>query len=119
MSKYITACFYEYVLKLQLYDLDKQIGLEAVDILDEACQEESFLEAVVLQQPQLPHLGEKGASLLTRFFSVKRGYSLMSRLGYIDRAIEMWFKVSVCVRWCVKWKETIHLHCKFLYQESN
>ena len=80
---------------MQLYDLDKQIGLEAVDILDEACQEESFLEAVVLQQPHLTHLGEKGASLLTRFFSVKRGYSLMSRLGYIDRAINMWFKVSM------------------------
>ena len=68
--------------------------MEAVDILDEACQEESFLEAVVLQQPHLAHLGEKGASLLTRFFSVKRGYSLMSRLGYIDRAINMWFKVK-------------------------
>ena len=74
--------------------MDKQIGLEAVDILDEACQEESFLETLVLQQPQLVHLGEKGAALLTKFFSVKRGYSLMSRLGYIDRAINMWFKVS-------------------------
>ena len=80
---------------MQLYDLDKQIGLEAVDILDEACQEESFLEALVIQQPHLMHLGEKGAALLTRFFSVKRGYSLMSRLGYIDRAINMWFKVRV------------------------
>ena len=80
---------------MQLYDLDKQIGLEAVDILDEACQEESFLEALVLQQPHLVHLGEKGASLLTKFFSVKRGYSLMSRLGYIDRAVNMWFEVSV------------------------
>ena len=79
---------------MQLYDLDKQIGLEAVDILDEACQEESFLETLVLQQPQLVHLGEKGAALLTKFFSVKRGYTLMSRLGYIDRAINMWFKVS-------------------------
>ena len=84
-----------FVFSVQLYDLDKQIGLEAVDILDEACQEESFLEALVLQQPHLTHLGEKGASLLTKFFSVKRGYSLMSRLGYIDRAVNMWFKVSV------------------------
>lgn len=83
---------------MQLYDVDKQVGLEAVDILDEACQEESFLETLVLQQPHLMHLGEKGAALLTRFFSVKRGYSLMSRLGYIDRAISMWFKVrrNVC-----------------------
>ena len=53
---------------------------------------------MVLQQPHLVHLGEKGASLLTRFFSVKRGYSLMTRLDYIDRAINTWFKVCVRVQ---------------------
>ena len=32
--------------RLQLYDLDKQVALEAVDILDEACEEEvGFMHA--------------------------------------------------------------------------
>ena len=69
--------------------------MEAVDILDEGCEEENFLEALVLQQPQLLHLGEKGAALFTRFFSVKRGFTLMSRLGYLEKMLKSWFQVSV------------------------
>lgn len=79
---------------LQLYDTDKMVAIEAVDILDEACETESFLKALVLQQPQLLHLGEKGAAIQTRFFSVKRGFALMSRLGYLDTVQESWKKVS-------------------------
>ncbi len=71
--------------------------MEAVDILDEACEEETFLEALVLEQPQLLHLGEKGAALLTRFFSVKRGFTLMSRLGYLQLTLNNWFTVCTCI----------------------
>ncbi len=67
--------------------------MEAVDILDEACEEENFLEALVLEQPQLLHLGQKGAALLTRFFSVKRGFNLMSRLGYLQLTLGKWITV--------------------------
>lgn len=81
------------LLHSQLYDTDKEVAIEAADILDEACEEDSFLKALVLQQPQLLHLGEKGASIQTRFFSVKRGFALMSRLGYLDRLQESWSKV--------------------------
>ena len=78
---------------LQLYDTDKEVAIEAADILDEACDEESFLKALVLQQPQLLHLGEKGASIQTRFFSVKRGFALMARLGYLDWLQQKWKEV--------------------------
>ena len=79
----------------QLYDTDKQVALETVDILDEACEEETFLEALVIQHPQLLFLGEKGGSLLTRFFSVKRGFNLMSRFGYTKTMVERWIKVPI------------------------
>jgi hypothetical protein len=79
----------------QLYDTDKEVAIEAADILDEACEEESFLKALVLQQPQLQHLGEKGASIQTRFFSVKRGFTLLSRLGYLEELQRKWRKVRV------------------------
>lgn len=78
-----------------MYDTDRQVAMEAVDILDEACEEETFLEALVLEQPQLLHLGEKGAALLTRFFSVKRGFTLMSRLGYLQLTLNNWFTVHL------------------------
>ena len=81
-------------LQFQLYDLEKEVAIEALDILDEACEEDSFLKALVLQQPQLLHLGEKGAALLTRFFSVRRGFTLMSQLGYLDVVLEKWNKVG-------------------------
>lgn len=80
-------------MPLQLYDIDRQVAMEAVDILDEACEEENFLEALVLEQPQLLHLGQKGAALLTRFFSVKRGFTLMSRLGYLQLTLDRWITV--------------------------
>ena len=74
--------------------------MEAVDILDEACDEDTFLEALVLEQPQLLHLGEKGAALFTRFFSVKRGFTLMSRMGYLELQLENWFKVISTMELC-------------------
>lgn len=78
-----------------MYDTDKEVAIEAADILDEACEEESFLKALVLQQPQLLHLGEKGAAIQTRFFSVKRGFALMSRLGYLEKVQEKWSEVLI------------------------
>ena len=56
---------------------------------------QSFLEALVLQQPALLHLSERGVSLLTRFFSVKRGFSLLSRLGHLKTELEAWLKVVI------------------------
>ncbi len=102
--RFITLCFLLPCTCLfphpptQLYDTDKVVAIEAADILDEACEEESFLKALVLQQPQLLHLGEKGASIQTRFFSVQRGFTLMARLGYLDSLQERWSKVSLV--WC-------------------
>lgn len=95
----------------QLYDIDKVVAIEALDILDEACEEESFLKALVLQEPQLLHLGEKGAALQTRFFSVKRGFALMSRLGYLESMQEKWSKVSTVCKY-------IYNNLFYIYVES-
>ncbi|KAL5486702.1 hypothetical protein EMCRGX_G019218 [Ephydatia muelleri] len=80
------------LLITQLYDLDKEVAMEAIDILDEACDQESFLEALVLQHPALLHLGERGVSLFTRFIAVKRGFTRISALGYLEPLLERWFE---------------------------
>ena len=46
----------------------------------------------MLQQPALLHL-KKGVTLFTRFISVKRGYTLLSRLGHLKTELDEWFKV--------------------------
>lgn len=80
------------LLIAQLYDLDKEVAMEAIDILDEACDQESFLEALVLQHPALLHLGERGVSLFTRFIAVKRGFARISALGYLEPLLKKWFE---------------------------
>ena len=62
---------------------------------------QSFLEALVLQHPALLHLSERGVSLLTRFISVKRGYSLLSRLGHLKTELDAWLKVIIIVINCI------------------
>ena len=54
---------------------------------------QSFLDVLVLQQPALLHLSEKGVSLFTRFVSVKRGYTMLSELGHLKNELEAWMKV--------------------------
>ena len=89
------------------------MAIEAADILDEACEEESFLKALVLQQPQLLHLGEKGAAIQTRYFSVKRGFALMSRLGYLEAVQERWSKVGKGVAICGFYGQVQKTHCPY------
>ncbi|CAI8054557.1 Rapamycin-insensitive companion of mTOR [Geodia barretti] len=75
----------------QLYDLERRVALEAVEILDEACEEENFLEALLLQQPALLHLGEKGAAVFTRFISIRRGFTLLQKLMLFESLMEKWY----------------------------
>ncbi|XP_065904435.1 rapamycin-insensitive companion of mTOR-like isoform X3 [Dysidea avara] len=79
------------MLVTQLYDVDEEVAMKAVDILDEACEEESCLIALIIHRPALLHLAEKGVSLLTRFISTSRGFTLMKELGYLDSELLRWF----------------------------
>ncbi len=54
---------------------------------------QSFLDVLVLQQPALLHLSEKGVSLFTRFVSVKRGYTMLSDLGHLKDELNAWVEV--------------------------
>ncbi|XP_052412366.1 rapamycin-insensitive companion of mTOR isoform X1 [Carassius gibelio] len=80
------------LLVTQLHDHNKTISMEALDILDEACEEKANLHALIHMKPALSHLGEKGLLLLLRFLSIPKGFSYLNERGYVSKQLEKWQK---------------------------
>ncbi|KAM3874200.1 rapamycin-insensitive companion of mTOR-like [Diretmus argenteus] len=80
------------LLVTQLHDRNKTISMEALDILDEACEDTANLHALIQMKPALTHLGDKGVLLLLRFLSIPKGFSYLSERGYITKQLEKWQK---------------------------
>lgn len=55
------------LLITQLHDKARTISGLALDILDEACEDDANLHSLVHMRPPLLHMGDKGALLLTRY----------------------------------------------------
>ncbi|XP_030048917.1 rapamycin-insensitive companion of mTOR [Microcaecilia unicolor] len=80
------------LLVTQLHDKNKTISSEALDILDEACEDKANLHALIQMKPALSHLGDKGLLLLLRFLSIPKGFSYLNERGYIAKQMEKWQK---------------------------
>ncbi|NXA44931.1 RICTR protein, partial [Nothocercus julius] len=79
-------------LVTQLHDKNKTISSEALDILDEACEDKANLHALIQMKPALSHLGDKGLLLLLRFLSIPKGFSYLNERGYVTKQMEKWQK---------------------------
>ncbi|MBN3289821.1 RICTR protein, partial [Polypterus senegalus] len=80
------------LLVTQLHDKNKSISSEALDILDEACEDKANLHALIQLKPALSHLGDKGVLLLLRFLSIPKGFSYLNERGYVTKQLERWQK---------------------------
>ncbi|XP_066501581.1 rapamycin-insensitive companion of mTOR [Hoplias malabaricus] len=80
------------LLVTQLHDRNKAISMEALDILDEACEDKANLHALIQLKPALTHLGDKGVLLLLRFLSIPKGFSYLNERGYVTKQLEKWQK---------------------------
>ncbi|MFT7797327.1 rapamycin-insensitive companion of mTOR isoform X1 [Arapaima gigas] len=80
------------LLVTQLHDRNKAVSMEALDILDEACEDKANLHALIQMKPALSHLGDKGVLLLLRFLSIPKGFSYLNERGYVNRQLEKWQK---------------------------
>ncbi|XP_066886999.1 rapamycin-insensitive companion of mTOR isoform X12 [Kogia breviceps] len=80
------------LLVTQLHDKSKTISSEALDILDEACEDKANLHALIQMKPALSHLGDKGLLLLLRFLSIPKGFSYLNERGYVAKQLEKWHK---------------------------
>uniref|UniRef100_A0A8C2WG10 RPTOR independent companion of MTOR complex 2 n=1 Tax=Cyclopterus lumpus TaxID=8103 RepID=A0A8C2WG10_CYCLU len=80
------------LLVTQLHDHSKAVSMEALDILDEACEDKANLHALIQLKPALSHLGDKGLLLLLRFLSIPKGFSYLNERGYISKQLDKWQK---------------------------
>ncbi|XP_062867230.1 rapamycin-insensitive companion of mTOR [Trichomycterus rosablanca] len=80
------------LLVTQLHDRNKAVSMEALDILDEACEDKANLHALIQLKPALTHLGDKGVLLLLRFLSIPKGFSYLNERGYVTKQLEKWQK---------------------------
>ncbi|TTK94552.1 Rapamycin-insensitive companion of mTOR [Bagarius yarrelli] len=80
------------LLVTQLHDRNKTVSMEALDILDEACEDKANLHALIQLKPALTHLGDKGVLLLLRFLSIPKGFSYLNERGYVSKQLEKWQK---------------------------
>ncbi|CAJ0965597.1 unnamed protein product [Ranitomeya imitator] len=80
------------LLVTQLHDKNKNISTEALDVLDEACEDKANLHALIQMKPALSHLGDKGLLLLLRFLSIPKGFSYLNERGYVTKELEKWQK---------------------------
>ncbi|XP_056274171.1 rapamycin-insensitive companion of mTOR-like isoform X2 [Pseudoliparis swirei] len=80
------------LLVTQLHDHSKAVSIEALDILDEACEDKANLHALIQLKPALSHLGDKGLLLLLRFLSIPKGFSYLNERGYVSKQLDKWQK---------------------------
>ncbi|XP_039659993.1 rapamycin-insensitive companion of mTOR-like [Perca fluviatilis] len=80
------------LLVTQLHDHSKAVSMEALDILDEACEDKANLHALIQLKPALSHLGDKGLLLLLRFLSIPKGFSYLNERGYVSKQLDKWHK---------------------------
>ncbi|XP_013398176.1 rapamycin-insensitive companion of mTOR isoform X2 [Lingula anatina] len=80
------------MLVTQMYDQDKKVALEALSVLDEACEDEVNLLALIKMRPSFLHMGEKGSLLLARFLSQPSGLKFLIDANFLDHELQKWHK---------------------------
>eukprot|EP00111_Clytia_hemisphaerica_P003838 TCONS_00011021-protein len=74
----------------QLYDQEIEIVETAIEILEEACEDDANLQWLIEVRPILLHLGEKGIRLLSRYVSVTKGFTYLKEMDYLNPLVQSW-----------------------------
>nr|UYO77161.1 rapamycin insensitive companion of mTOR [Penaeus japonicus] len=74
----------------QLYDESRLVAHAALDVLDEACDNEEYLEAVLCAPPSVLHLGDKGQLLMAKLVSSPRGFRAYQEANFIHTLLDKW-----------------------------
>jgi len=82
------------MLATSLHDADKEVVQMALSILNEACDDEKNLEALIERRPALDNevLGREGKQLLSRFLSSSKGFEVLQERNYIEKEAEAWHR---------------------------
>ncbi|XP_064086614.1 rapamycin-insensitive companion of mTOR-like [Macrobrachium nipponense] len=74
----------------QLNDESRLVALAALDVLDEACDEEEYLESVLNSPPSVLHLGDRGQLLMAKLVSSPRGFRAYHEANFINTLLDKW-----------------------------
>ncbi|KAG5841481.1 hypothetical protein ANANG_G00199950 [Anguilla anguilla] len=74
------------LLVTQLHDHNKAVSMEALDILDEACEDKANLHVDPVEASSVP-LGR-----YCWFLSIPKGFSYLNERGYVSKQLERWQK---------------------------
>uniref|UniRef100_A0A8C0AWR2 RPTOR independent companion of MTOR complex 2 n=1 Tax=Buteo japonicus TaxID=224669 RepID=A0A8C0AWR2_9AVES len=76
------------LLVTQLHDKNKTISSEALDILDEACEDKVSILSFFIKVSKNTNC----LMLLYRFLSIPKGFSYLNERGYVTKQMEKWQK---------------------------
>ncbi|XP_055313742.1 rapamycin-insensitive companion of mTOR isoform X2 [Sitodiplosis mosellana] len=79
------------LLVKQTRDKERKVVLAALEILDEACHDRTYLEELVSLWPDFASRGDNGKLLMSRYYSIPRGLNHMK--ARIQQEIEIWLNV--------------------------
>ena len=93
--------YHEWAIELlvrQLRDADRRVGLEALSVLQEACDlHAACLDATIRLVPNAPEeflRFERGNSIVLRFLSRPEGFTRLSELGYLKSELKRWAQTA-------------------------
>ncbi|XP_043216841.1 rapamycin-insensitive companion of mTOR-like [Amphibalanus amphitrite] len=78
------------MLVSQLYDTSERVSTAALQVVEEVCDYEPYLKAVVSQQPSVLSLGDGGVLLFARLLSVPAGHRMFQRANFLDHELDRW-----------------------------
>lgn len=79
------------LISSQLYDKSNAVALEALNIMDEICDEPEYLKVVVNLGPSVLHMGERGAMLVCRFLAYPTRPNYLSDGTYLANELDRWW----------------------------
>jgi hypothetical protein len=78
------------ILVTQIYSMDAQITLKALNVLKEVCENDEIMCALLNKWPQLDKLQQGGDSFLARFLRIERGVKFFEECSWIEGAMSRW-----------------------------
>nr|XP_053655508.1 LOW QUALITY PROTEIN: rapamycin-insensitive companion of mTOR-like [Cherax quadricarinatus] len=78
------------LLVAQLYDESRVVSLAALDVLEEACDNEEYLDAILSAPPSVLHLGDRGQLLMAKLISSPRGFRAYHEANFSNTLLDKW-----------------------------
>jgi rapamycin-insensitive companion of mTOR len=86
------------LLREQIGDENTNVSLAALDIIQEACDDQTNLESLIKARPSLTHHGILGEMILVRFASLPFGLKVLQENGLFEAIKKKW-ESSYCLKY--------------------